>query len=311
VRTFRQAWGEALYAQDGFYRRGRGPGTDFRTALTAGSRFAAAIARLASRVDLALGGPGGFTVVDVGAGDGRLLRALAATCPARWRLVGVDVRDRPPGLPARVVWQPVAPSRVVGMLVAVEYLDVVPCEVVRGGRLVLADGGAGPAPRAADRRWLERWWPGWPDATQAEIGRTRDAAWTALSGSVQAGLALAVDYGHLRGERRATLTGYRGGRPCLPLTDGSGDVTAHVALDSLGARLDRQRECLRALGVSGHPVSPGTGGRSLRAGLVRAGQEAELLAVPGFGSFAWISSAAGVPALPALVGAGAGSADNQ
>ncbi len=299
--TYRQAWQEALYGPRGFYRRGRGPGADFRTPVTAGTRFAVALGGRAARLDEALGRPGGFSVVDVGAGDGRLLGALAATAPARWRLVGVEVRARPTGLPARVDWRPGPPRRVVGLVIAVEYLDVMPCEVVRHGRVVLADGSPGPAPEAADRRWLDTWWPGWEDGC-AEVGRSRDAAWEDLAGRVRAGVALAVDYGHLRSARVATLTGYRAGRPCPPTTDGSADLTAHVALDSLGATLDRQRDCLRGLGLRAQPPGPGTAGRGLRAGLARAAEEAELVAVGGFGDFAWISAAADGPTVAELTG---------
>jgi 2-polyprenyl-3-methyl-5-hydroxy-6-metoxy-1,4-benzoquinol methylase len=43
------------------------------------------------------------TVVDVGAGSGRLLEELAAIRPDL-ALVGIDLRTRPAGLPAQVDW---------------------------------------------------------------------------------------------------------------------------------------------------------------------------------------------------------------
>ncbi len=43
-----------------------------------------------------------------------------------------------------------------------------------------------------------------PPMGRAEIGRTRDEAWAHAVGCVEQGLALAVDYGHLRAERRST-----------------------------------------------------------------------------------------------------------
>ncbi|MFD0787016.1 SAM-dependent methyltransferase, partial [Micromonospora azadirachtae] len=94
---------------------------------------------------------------------------------------------------------------------------------------------------------------------RAEIGRSRDEAWANAVGRIDRGLALAVDYGHLKRERpvSGTLTGYRGGRQVAPVPDGSCDVTAHVAMDSVasaGERVARcayslssQREALRAL----------------------------------------------------------------
>ncbi len=102
-----------------------------------------------------------------------------------------------------------------------------------------------------------------PPMGRAEIGRTRDEAWAHAVGCVEQGLALAVDYGHLRAERPfdGTLTGYRAGRQVPPVPDGSCDVTAHVAMDSVAATGERvarcayvltsQREALRALGADG------------------------------------------------------------
>ena len=71
---------------------------------------------------------------------------------------------------------------------------------------------------------------------------------------LRSGLALAVDYGHRRAARPAggTLTGYRDGRQVPPVPDGSCDLTAHVAMDSLvHDDLVDQRTALRRLGVSG------------------------------------------------------------
>lgn len=81
-----------------------------------------------------------------------------------------------------------------------------------------------------------RWVPG----ERVEIGASRDAAWSALAAAVirDAGagsVVVGVDYGHTRESRPplGTLTGFRDGAEYAPLPDGSCDVTAHVATDSL------------------------------------------------------------------------------
>ncbi|MEU2665917.1 SAM-dependent methyltransferase [Micromonospora sp. NPDC007220] len=146
-------------------------------------------------------------------------------------------------------------------------------------------------------------------AVRAEIGRTRDEAWAEAVGKLDRGLALAVDYGHLRDGRPVdgTLTGYRGGRQVPPVPDGSRDVTAHVAVDSVasaGARVARcaydlvsQREALRALGADGGrpPLSLAA---SDPAGYVRAlaaaSAVAELTDPAGLGGHWWLRQPVGV-----------------
>ncbi|NES31373.1 hypothetical protein GCE86_23920 [Micromonospora terminaliae] len=188
-----------------------------------------------------------------------------------------------------------------------------------------------------DAEWLDRWWSSAvPDATglttegfraarpaegssltarsrsgrpepptgaRAEIGRTRDDAWAEAVGHLDRGLALAVDYGHLRGGRPVggTLTGYRGGRQVAPVPDGSCDVTAHVAMDSVasaGERVARcaytlvsQREALRALGADGGRPPLSLASRD-PAGYVRAlaaaSAVAELTDPAGLGGHWWL-----------------------
>ncbi|PWU56528.1 hypothetical protein DLJ47_05900 [Micromonospora sp. S4605] len=148
---------------------------------------------------------------------------------------------------------------------------------------------------------------------RAEIGRTRDAAWAEAVRKVDRGLALAVDYGHLRENRPVdgTLTGYRGGRQVPPVPDGSCDVTAHVAIDSVasaGERVARcayalgsQREGLRALGADGGrpPLSLAA---SDPAGYVRAlaaaSAVAELTDPAGLGGHWWLRQPVGIDPAP-------------
>jgi len=294
VRTVRQAWNEALYGPNGRYRTG---GRDFHTALTdpiTGPAMCAALARLAHQVDAALGWPEGFQVVDLGAGTGAFLAWLAAdeATPARWRLTGIELAPRPALCP-RIGWRAELTEIAAGFLLAHEWLDDIACEVLREGRLLLSDGSLGAAPEAADRAWLEGWWPGWR-AEVAECGRARDEAWAGAVSVVGTGLSLAVDYGHRRSTRRSTLTGFRGGRQVPAVFDGSSNVTAHVALDALaaavtGSVLRSQRESLLALGIDATlpPVLTATG-------LQGANAAATLLDPDGYGGFGWVSVARGL-----------------
>ncbi len=62
-----------------------------------------------------------------------------------------------------------------------------------------------------------------------------------MAGIVSDGLAIAIDYGHVRADREAgawdggTLAGFRRGRLVPPVPDGSCNITAHVAMDSCAA----------------------------------------------------------------------------
>ncbi|GAA4564726.1 SAM-dependent methyltransferase [Micromonospora coerulea] len=291
---WRVAMDRALYGPGGFFVSGAGPAAHFRTSVHASPVFAAALFRLLTRVDAALGHPARLDVVDVGAGRGELLRALSALAAARppltarLRLTAVERAVQPEDLPEEIEWSDQIPSGITGLLIATEWLDNVPLDVaVRtrdGWRYVLVDPATGEESvgdrvSLADGDWLGRWWPtatgeagstgsGGPEplaaiSARSEIGRTRDEAWADAVKHVDRGLALAVDYGHLREERPVdgTLTGYRGGRQVPPVPDGSCDITAHVAVDSIafaGERVARcayslisQREGLRAFGADG------------------------------------------------------------
>src|SRR3954452_7421170 len=301
---------DALYGPAGFYRSTGAPARHFRTSVHTSPLWVDAIAELARRVDLALGTPADFTVVDMGAGGGELVGALAATSPARWSLVGVDVAPRPEGLPERAGWLPEAPERVAGLIVACEWLDVVPVDVVErtddGVRLLeVADDGEERAQLPVggeDAEWLDRWWPLAEVGDRAEVGRTRDEAWAALlSGSLREGVAVAIDYAaDPHRDVAGTMTGFRDGRQVAPVPDGSCDITAHVLMQSCaaavggaGTLLTRQREALRALGVTGERPSYDGDPQSFVAALSRAGAAGELLDPYGLGGFAWMVHAKG------------------
>ncbi|MDI6105020.1 SAM-dependent methyltransferase [Actinoplanes sp. NEAU-A12] len=317
VIGWRLAMQAALYGSDGFFmRKHDGPADHFRTSVHASPLFAGALLRLIGRVDAALGHPDTFDLVDVGAGRGELITALLAMLPeelaGRVRATAVEVAARPGGLDPAVHWRRDVPENLTGLLVATEWLDNVPLDVVETDgdgclRKVLVDRATGSetwgaSADPADLFWTSRWWPG---PGRIEIGWPRDAAWADAVGSVRRGAALCVDYGHVKAERPAfgTLTGFRQGRQVMPVPDGTCDVTAHVAMDSVAAaagvphRMVRQREALRALGVDGSRPPLETA-RTDPAGYLRAlsaaGAAAELIDPAGLGGHWWLWHTVGV-----------------
>ena len=310
--TWRKATQQALYGLDGFYRRHR-PAEHFATS-SHSPLFADAIAALAHRVDTALGRPDPFTIVDVGAGQGELLSALLQTVTDKEFLdrllpVGVDIRHRPAGLDERIAWRDVPPPRTTGLVLACEWLDNVPLDVVTRGedglvRMELVDPATGDTALGdpVEDDWLDTWWP-LKAGERAEIGRPRDLAWATLVSTVERGAALAVDYGHTRTHRPpyGTLTGFADGREVPPVPDGSRDITAHVAMDAVAAAgvragatatsLTRQREALRELGFGGERPALELASRDPSAyvrALSRAGQVAELTDPYGLGAHWWL-----------------------
>lgn len=253
-------------------------------------------------VDARLRHPSRLPVVDVGAGDGRLISDLIAACrlehpglAARINPVAIDVRRRPPGADRQITWitgeapaalHALAPLGlpIEGVVLAHEWLDTIPCDVVEVGRegqpcLVVVDEtgheSLGPSLWDASRcahegidpypllDWLDRWWPSampttflddGPDprpGTRAEIGVTRDAAFAAVASFVRRGRIVAVDYGHTREQRdqgrfdQGSLLAYRDGRVVEAVPDGSCDITAHVAMDACA---DAATAALAAIG---------------------------------------------------------------
>ncbi|MEV6796076.1 SAM-dependent methyltransferase [Streptomyces sp. NPDC051320] len=302
-RGWREATEAALYGAGGFYLRPEGPAGHFRTSVHASPLFASAVARLLT--GLSLPEP---ALVDLGAGRGELLTGVLAALPASFpvRAYAVERAARPAGLDERIAWCAEPPAGVRGLLFANEWLDNVPVDVAevdeagtaRYVQVRTSDGAehlAEPV-TGADAAWLDRWWPLRGPGLRAEIGRPRDEAWAAAVGTLDVGLAVAVDYSHTRDSRPpfGTLTGFRGGREVRPVPDGGCDITAHVALDACalpGAELLTQRDALRRLGVSG-ARPPLTLASSDPAAYVRAlsaaGEAAELLGRGGLGDFGWL-----------------------
>ncbi len=316
---WREAWTAAAYGPGGFYARGEAPAAHFRTSVHASPLFAEAIGTLLERVDAALGRPDPLDLVDVGAGRGELLTAVAAADrPYRERLRLRAVEIGPLERPRVTVVRDVADlPPVTGLLIANEWLDDVPLDVVEqtgdGPRLVLVDADGsesfGPPPEPADREWIDRWWPPTGVGDRAEVGRTRDDAWAAAVGRIERGVAVAIDYGHEATARpvAGTLAGYRAGARVPPLPNGRANLTAHVALDSVAAagraagagdtRLDDQRTALLVLGVD--PRRPPlelarTDPEGYVRRLARAGEAAELTDRSGLGAFRWLVQGVGI-----------------
>jgi SAM-dependent MidA family methyltransferase len=307
-RPWRAAMANALYGADGFYRRPAAPADHFRTAAHTSPLWAAAWARLAETVASCVPQ---MTVVEIGAGGGELLAGLAGRTPPDWRLVGVDVCPRPGRLPDRVEWSAEPPTCFDGLLIAVEWLDVVPVDVVErtdtGLRLVEVrrDGQErlGAPLAGGDDDWVARWWSPAEEGDRVEIGSSRDEAWATAVSRLGRGVAVAVDYAvDPRRDVAGTLTGYRAGRQVAPVPDGTCDLTAHVllqscaaAVDGTEARLMSQRDALRALGVNASRPAYAGDARSYLAALQSVGEAAELIDPGGLGAFTWLVHAKGVP----------------
>ena len=191
------AWGEALYGPDGFYRREVGPAGHFTTSAHGplGAAFASALLTLAAREGLG-------TIVDFGAGRGELLGHLhAAAAAGAGAGAGADSPTPPAGPtpPDDIGWTVTAGGGAVtdlrrldpALVVANEWLDVLPCPIVEVDRFgttryihVEPDGSEslGDPVRGADAEWLASWWPTSASGPgqRAEVGLPRDRAYAAL-----------------------------------------------------------------------------------------------------------------------------------
>lgn len=365
-QPWRTAIQHALYGPDGFYRTGAGPSAHFRTSVQSPT-FIKALAELAGRVDSNLGSPTRFDIVDVGAGRGEFLaslqqqlRLLQPELANRVTLTGVEIAPRPDGLPAEIKWVSEIPQ-CTGMLIANEWLDNVPVDVVEqadgqphhvlvdehgvetlGEPLSISQRPAAASPSTLPTHkstqleevnsltdseqtltkeghpetennasaWLAQWWPLPNNGDRAEIGTTRDVAWANAIKQLHAGAAVAIDYGHAASNRPAagTLMGYRAGRACPPVPDGTHDITAHVAIDAVAAAgrragaetttLTSQREALHALGITATrpPIALATTNpAAYLAQLSAASDVGELTDRASLGSFYWLIQTANCP----------------
>jgi SAM-dependent MidA family methyltransferase len=249
---WRARWSaDALYRNDTPYRH-------FDTFIRHSTELAAALSR-----QLSVQEDGRLEIFDLGAGDGALADHISAYMPTAV-VHAVDLRPRPAQLSADVYWHTIdieqqpLPRLVpdaIPILIAHEFLDDVPCDVVEvdddgrciwmnaddDGRLIPGDVVTDPA----TLDWMHRWWPPKRPGMRIEIGLSRDRLWSRLLRTWPNTIGIAVDYGHTLRERMVgtwdggTLTGYRQGRQVPPQLDGRTNVTAHVAVDALAAVAER------------------------------------------------------------------------
>lgn len=307
MQSWREAWQAALYGPAGFYRDPAGPAGHFATAChgPVGAALAGTVLGLAEDV-------GARSIIDLGAGRGELLVALRSA-GFEGPLTGVDVVGRPPGLPADVGWVrspggadlPSAPQSPDSLVLAHEWLDVVPCTIAEVDdqgllRTVLVDAAGretlGGRLSEPEQDWARRWWPAAATGSRVEVGLARDEAWSSLLDRWRPRAAVAVDYGHTLDHRPAhgTLTGYREGHQVATVPDGRRDLTAHVAVDSL-RQTTRMRggEAVTRWGPGTAAPDPSAAATDPRGYLdqLAAASGAATLAGHPFGRFWWVVSA--------------------
>lgn len=302
METWRRAW-EASQAV--FYAN-HSPRGHFRTSTQYPDLMAEALVnRIRPGIDAALECCGRAELVDIGAGDSTLIGAVrtallaGGVAPHALHCTVVDVRPiEAPGIDCVVGRAPDClesqfPHGIAGAVIAHEWLDDIPCDIVEVDddgerRVVMIDATTGAerlgAPVDVDSSaWLDAWWPIREPGRRAEVGRPRDEAWQQVLGLMRTGVAVAIDYGHTRADRPAhgTLTGFAQGRAVAPVPDGRCNITAHVSMDSLAHQglIATQRESI--------PASD--------SDLVTRSRIATLRDPSGLGAFLWRTDIIGMP----------------
>ena len=286
--TFAEFMEAALYDPRGGYYTGAGADVDYYTSPAAHPAFGALVAVQLSRMWEALGRPGCFTAVEMGAGGGLLARdvvsyAERALSPFSGALRYVTV-DR--ARPSRVVEDvrhmvasrmPVA--GVVGCVLSNELLDAFPVRrfEMRGGRVlevyvVVRDGrfveelDEPSTPELA--AYVERLGVELPEGFRGEVNIGIGPWMADVAAALERGFVLTVDYGYVREElnsadRGDTVQGYyrhTGGASPYERV-GEQDLTAHVDFTHVveeGRRaglwalsLQSQARFLRDMGLDG------------------------------------------------------------
>jgi len=152
-------------------------------------------------------GLAGRNLADLGlAGRGLAGRGLAGRIAA----CAVEMAPRPAGLNPRIRWERLPPGNITGLVIATEWLDNVPLDVVEltaaGPTVVQVDPVTGAErphgrPGPADRAWIRDWWPLRTCGERAEVGRSRCGAWARVIRRIDRGVAVAADYAHLKAAR--------------------------------------------------------------------------------------------------------------
>ncbi len=314
----------ALYdPKGGYYERpGRvGRTGDFVTGASWHPAFARALRRVAKRLGEALGGP--VDLVDVGAGEGELLRFLAdeATPGDGVSLRGVETSSvRRAAAVRRVPEALFAPSaeelpRLRGLVVGYELIDALPVRALRilpdgevaerhvslgpDGRFVFvetpcADGEALLAPLRARGATFE-------EGQLLEVRPGAPALARTLAGRLEAGLLLLFDYGaptralYGPARRRGTLEAFRAHEVTRDVVSepGSRDLTAWVDFGELEEELRSagmtvhglvsQSRFLAASGVADELAAAAEAARSSAAAAAERNALAKLIAPGGMG----------------------------
>ena len=294
--TFAEFMEAALYAPSGgYYSRPKriAAAGDFFTSPSAHPTFGALICAQFREMARLLDDPTPFTVLEMGAGDGTLARDIAAYAPgldpgfaARLRYVAIDragggrdVPRTPAGPGPETVRASGLPIRgAVGCVLSNELLDSFPVHrfVIRGGAVrelyVALDGDRpveeeGPPSTPAIEARLESISSLLPDGYRGEVNLGLDAWAADVSGALDRGFVLTVDYGHsvedLYGPERSTgmlRCYYQHTLGADPFRNvGEQDITAHVDFSAVDAALrgrgfsragaTTQAEFLGALGI--------------------------------------------------------------
>jgi len=189
-------------------------------------------------------------------------------------------------------------------VVAHEWLDVVPCVIGQLDadgvvREVLVDPTSGDEdlgdPLAdAELAWQQRHWPLLAEGDRVEVGLSRDLAWADLLSRVCRGAAIAIDSGHVAAARprNGTLAAYREDAAVRPVPDGSCDLSAQVAVDSLRHdEIHTQTTAFESFGVWAPMPDPALARcdeTAYRRRLLRATSAATLTDPAGHGAFRWV-----------------------
>ncbi len=254
--------------EGGYYARGParlGAGGDFFTASDVGTAFGESLARQLLEMDVVLGRPPVFSVVEFGAGRGLLARdlldgsrALDPGFAARLACALVDASPAMREAARRNVPEAdvLAPEDVgggrTGCAVAVELFDALPVHRLRrrGGRLVEVFVGLG-----ADGSLEERELPPTDSAAgiaarygaapcegdEGEVAPAAAGLLARMAGVLDRGFLVIVDYGDRARDlygparRRGTLLAYRRHTTSEEVLDrvGEQDLTAHVNFTQL------------------------------------------------------------------------------
>ncbi len=277
--TFAEFMEHALYGPGGFYERPPvGPEGDFVTSPHVHPVFADLVRFALEDMRHGLGDPDPFPIVETGAGDGTLARALidgfAETGDVAVSYSAVEVsggaREALARLPLHVtaMLEEAAPLEGV-CVIANELLDNIPFRRVRqrGGTLVEVRVGVDAerfveveAPcddeLSTEKRRLA-------EGDEAVVPTGALAFVDRLGASLARGYALLIDYGSTGDEPSGEPHGYRDHRVLADLLEdpGSADVTAGVDFDAVVERAEAsglrslglvtQRDALLALGFDG------------------------------------------------------------